>query len=267
MQALELLSGFATQPNTGLGITVSNGTLTVRAFNAGSAYLLNIWKNGQNVPGFARFRSPNLHDVAQAMRFQCLGGQTQILHDTGFPQPLRSQDVLTVDVAGSNVAGDIENLCAHIYWTNLEGIQARFLSLEALEARIESYLVTSHALVGAVTGAWGANQAINAGLTGDLFKADRDYALLGGTFSETAANNGAAVSCIGPDTGNFMVGIPVVSGRPELTQDWFVQMTKRYKVPLIPVINAANKGGTFLQVLNNENANTVTASLVWALLK
>jgi hypothetical protein len=222
-----------------------------------------MWKNGQAAAGYLRVRSPRLHDAVQGIRSQAPIANTQPLLPWGFAQQLVAQDTLSIDVAGSNTAGDIENASLLVYYENLDGANGLFIDLAELERRMVHVFSVTHALVGATSGAWGTAQAISAG-TGDLMKANTYYALLGYTSSESASPNACSFGITGPDTGNLRLGGPISNIDPNLTADWFTYLTKRFKTPLIPVINSANKGGTFLDVLNNENANTATVSTIWA---
>jgi len=270
MAALEVISGFVTAAGaTQTAITVSQGTTTIRNFKTGfRAFLFNMWRTGNGAAGTGgtlRVHSPRLHDDVQGIRMQSVAAFTQTLLPYGFPQELVAQDTLTVEMSGSAVAGDIENGNLLVYYENLEGSNAKFIGLQELAKRIRNVFTTTHALDGAVSGAYGAAQALSAGVTGDLSKANTDYALLGMTASETAAGNGSTVRIIGPDTGNLGIGIPVMqAGGQFVSENWFPDMCRTFGVDAIPVINSANKNGTFLSVLNNENANTVSASLVWA---
>jgi hypothetical protein len=271
MSALEVVSGFVTAPGVAAFtvLTQSNGTTTVRNFSQGAAYLLTAWKNGQAVPGALRFRSPRFHDNVNGIRFSCPQVNTSMLLDPAVAQQLVAQDTLTIDAMGSAVAGDIENCCALIYYDQLDQANGRFISPADLYKRKANILGLPFAIAGAATGAWGPGTALNAGIAGAILKANVDYAVLGiSLLTETAANNSAAVGITGPDTGNLMIAVPSgVGAQIDERPQFFLRLAERTGRPLIPVINAANAGGTLLQVLNNENANTATFSLVLAELR
>lgn len=266
MPSLESLTGFVTVPSaTFTALTMSNGSLTIRDFNQGRAFLLDVVRNGQ-ATGAVRIRSPKLHDFVNGIRLQgqidtTLGAQS--LLPFGFPQILTAQDTLIVEDTGSAVAADIENVSLLVYQEMPTGPSARLIGFDELERRIVNVTTLSHALVGAVTGAYGAVQSLAAGVA-DTLKANTDYALLGLSFSESAIGNALGVGIQGPDLGNYLVNIPLLQGGRQSNQEYFLDLTRKYKVGLIPVINSANKGGTFLSVLNNENANTVTVTTIWA---
>jgi hypothetical protein len=70
----------------------------------------------------------------------------------------------------------------------------------------------------------------------------------------------------GPDTGNLRVSVP---GEPDLIEDcswWFRLISFHYGLPLIPVINSANKGATLIDAVNDENGGTANVTIWLGLL-
>jgi hypothetical protein len=276
MAAIETISGFATAPGASpgatIGVTGSSGfsggtTGTIRNFTTGRAFALDMNKNGQAAAGSIQVLSPKMHDAVQGIRFQCNFGATRGVYPWGFPQQHYSQDTLTFKEIGSAVGGDIENFLYTIYYENPQSSQAQLAGLDDIEAGLSvtgNLWAVTFALVGATSGQFGAQQALSAG-TADLSHANTNYALLGlSGFTESAANNGCAVGVLGPGTGNYRVSMPLLQGQDYNASEYFLQLSRFYKAKLCPVINAADKGGTLFDVLNNENANTVTVSIVFA---
>ncbi|PYQ92464.1 MAG: hypothetical protein DMG02_01305, partial [Acidobacteria bacterium] len=106
------------------------------------------------------------------------------------------------------------------------------------------------------TAGYNGARAINADV--DLLQANTDYAVLGMTTDSECA----AVCLRGPDTGNLRVAVP---GEPDLTEDtagWFRLLAFHYSLPLIPIINSANKGATLVDCVNDENGGTANV-VVW----
>jgi hypothetical protein len=70
-------------------------------------------------------------------------------------------------------------------------------------------------------------------------------------------NTEAAAICLrGPDTANLRVSVP---GEPDLTEDtsnWFRLLSQAMACRRFPIINSANKGGTLIDAVNDENAGT-----------
>jgi hypothetical protein len=269
MPAIDTISGFTTAAGAfpGVAITLSNSTLTVRNFDRGNAYLLTAWRGGQAAGGLT-IRSPLLHDNVVGIRFQqgnFVCGDCQIVLPFQLNQRLRAQDTLAVLNYGSAVAGDIENVSLQVYYDELPGANARLASFPEVQTRSKNLMTLTHALVGGTAGVFGAAQALNAG--SGAFKANTDYALLGYTFSQSVVITTTATSfgLLGVDTANLMIQFPcITSGLFQDTSHWFINMYERIQVPCIPIINAANAGGTTLALLNDENANTVTLSTLWA---
>lgn len=268
MAALEVVSGYVTAPSaTRTAITLSNGSLTVRNFSKGNAWLVSSWKNGQASVGDYRIRSPRLHDFTNGLLYRVPFGSTQPDATMGFPQRLIAQDTLSVDVVGSAVAGDIENVCLLIYYEFLDGANGVYIDLTELERRMVNLVVPSYSTTGGTTGVWSAGVALSGAALGDILKANTQYAILGFAATESAVNNAASVAVSGVDTGNLFVGCPVSSSEPFLMANWFVELTKKHGRPMLPTINSANKGGTFVYSLNNENANTIIACPIMAELR
>jgi hypothetical protein len=72
----------------------------------------------------------------------------------------------------------------------------------------------------------------------------------------------AAICLRGPDTGNLRVSCP---GEPSLVHHvnyWFKRLSVAFALPLIPIINSANKGGTLIDAVNDENAGTANV-VIW----
>jgi hypothetical protein len=90
------------------------------------AWLLQIWSDHQ-VAGIVRVRSPKFHDNVDAIRFRALIGDLSPQIPFGVKQALFPQDVLTVELSGSAVAGDIESVVLQVYYPDLPGQNARLL--------------------------------------------------------------------------------------------------------------------------------------------
>ena len=275
MAALETTTGFVTAPSTTVtAVTVSQGTLTVRQFNQGRAWLVDFFRNGQ-AAGYGALISPKMHDQVYGIRVRA-GIGTQQLLPWGFPQQMFSQDTLNLSDTGSATGGDIENIGYTVLYEQPTGPNANLIDLDTLEARQQAFNLgptlygLNFSLAGHTDGTYSATTALNAGVQGAVLKANTDYAVLGAFASETAVMNASNLTIQGPGTGNYTLSIPMLgqfstSGSASRNmQEYFVQMTKSLKAPCIPVVNAADAGGTFISVLNNENANTVIATLLLA---
>jgi tetratricopeptide (TPR) repeat protein len=51
---------------------------------------------------------------------------------------------------------------------------------------------------------------------------------------------------------------------PDFANYWFKRLSDRYNLPLIPVINSANKGATLVDCVNDENGGTANV-VIWLL--
>jgi hypothetical protein len=215
------------------------------------ALLLNLWADVQ-VAGELRVRSPKWHDNVDGFRTATMIGIVEPLMPWGVPQRIYPQDVLAVDLAGSAVAGDVETISMLQYYDDLPGTSARFISPEDLARRALNILSVRNTITAVAGPGYSGSEAINAEV--DLMKANTDYALIG----YAAAVEATSVCWRGPDTGNLRVSGPAEPTLWHHTRNWFVRLSRAYGIPLIPVINSANKGATLVDCVQDENAAAVT---------
>jgi hypothetical protein len=237
---------------------LTGDSLTVRNAAQGSEVLLaQVWSDVQ-VAGTLRVRSPRFHDNVQGIRFDTVIGELKPVLPWGLPEPLVPQDNMTIELAGSAVAGDIEQVFLLLYYADLPGSDARLASWEDIANRIEHIIPVENTIATGTTGDWTGAEAINAEF--DLLKANTDYALLGYlTDTETGA-----VSWKGSDTGNYRVGGPGEPDLRDLTKDWFVLLSQAYGRPMIPVFNAGNKAGIQVECAQDENGADPTITSIFA---
>jgi len=251
-----------TSTGTAIGATLAATTIAVgdsfqvkNQTNNVPAWLLQLWTDNQ-VAGEVRVRSPKFHDNVDAIRSRATIGDLSPLLPWGLPQPLYPQDVLTVELSGSAVGGDIESVCMQVYYPDLPGQNARLATWDQIKQRYLNVVGQRIAITLGSTAGYNGARALNADT--DLLKANTDYAVLGMT-----TNTECAAICLrGPDTGNLRVSVP---GEPALvhhTNYWFKRLAIAYNLPLIPIINSANKGGTLIDAVNDENGGTANV-VIW----
>lgn len=252
-----------TATGTAIGATLAAATVATgdslqikNLAGAGNAWLLQLWADHQ-VAGEVRVRSPKFHDNVDAIRSRVQIGLLDPLLPFGAPQPLYPQDVLTVELSGSAVAGDIESAVLQVYYPDLPGQNARLATWEAIKGRIVNLVGQRIAITLGSTAGYNGARAINADT--DLLQANTDYAVLG-----MSTNTECAAICLrGPDTGNLRVSVPGEPGHlVHHTNYWFKRLSIAYNMPLIPIINSANKGGTLIDCVNDENGGTANI-VVW----
>jgi hypothetical protein len=250
-----------TSTGTAIGATLAASTIASgdsfqiknQAGNA-PAWLLQLWVDNQ-VAGQVRIRSPKMHDNVDAIRSRVLIGVLEPLLPWGMPQPLYAQDVEIVELAGSAVAGDIESVVQQVYYPDLPGQQARLLSWDQVKGRIKNIVGQRIAITLGSTAGYNGARAINADT--DLLQANTDYAVLGMTTDVECA----AICLRGPDTGNLRVAVPGEPGLWHHANYWFKRLSVGYNLPLIPIINSANKGGTLIDAVNDENGGTANVTI------
>ena len=255
--ALDLVATRILNPGATFTATaaVPGDSLTVRNFvPTAQAYLINLIRRGAT-SGAVRVRSPLLHDNVRGIAIT--SGQTPSIF--GLPrelsQQLNAQDGLIVEATGGAAETDMALLV--IYYTNLLGAASRLHMRGDIEGNVTYIKPVTVAVTNSATiGNW-TDTAINA--TEDLLHANVDYAVLG-YITDTAM---AAVAVKGIDTGNLRVGGPATVN-VEDTSDYFVAQGIYHNIPYIPVINSANKAGTFVSTCDTVASSTANVTLILA---
>lgn len=265
---IELVSASATAPGSsgaaatalaGDSLIVKNGVLSR------GVQVLSAWQTNQ-VAGFGQIVNPSGHDTTRGYRAGVNGFQGAIISPDpcilplGIALDVQPQETLSLTIAGSAVAGDVEQLSMLVRYGDLPGVSQRLLTAGELMHRMEKITTVETSIASTAGPSYGTAIAINA--QSDLLRANRDYAILGMS-SRTPVHSGYIY---GPDTGNVKVGIPMTL-RQELQATWFMMLSRAFGDPLIPVINSGNKASTFIGVATDENAGTFITTLYLALLK
>ncbi|MGH9770408.1 MAG: hypothetical protein ACRD4Q_01700 [Candidatus Acidiferrales bacterium] len=259
-QALDTISGFVTAPGNAFTqwTPAAGDSLTVR--NANSAkrtMLLNLW-GWNNAAGTLRVRSPKLHDNVQGIRASVLSNDVEVELAVGQMQTLYPQDSLVAEQTGSAVAGQIETGSMLLWYEDLPGVAGRFLAPADIAKRQINVFTNEVTIAPGAAGGYQGQQAFNSAF--DLTQANTDYALLGYVVSARCAT----VALRGPDTGNLRCAGPGEPTKRDLTSRWFYLLSSAFALPLIPVINSANKAGTFIDIVANQAAGAVTVDLIMA---
>lgn len=255
--ALEVVASRIANPGATFtaAAAVTGDTLTVRNFaDTAQANLINLIRRGAT-SGAARVRSPLLHDNVRGIAFTT--GQTPSVFalPRELSQRLYAQDGLIVELTGGAAETDLALLV--IYYTDLLGVAARLHMRGDVEGNIDNIKPVTVAVTNSATiGNW-TDTVITT--TEDLLHANTDYAVLG-YITDTAMG---AVAVKGQDTGNLRVGGPG-STNVEDTADYFVIQGIFHNIPFIPVINSANKGGTFVSTLDSAASTTANVTLILA---
>jgi hypothetical protein len=262
-QGLELIVGRATAPGAVFTVLTMNtgNSAVVRGTDTGKdVRLVAAWAFNQ-VAGTFRIRSARLHDILQGMRWRVTAASVLPLYqgpgDRAFAQKLIPQDNLTLDITGSGVGGQIEEAAMLIYYQDLTGIQARLIGVDDVRKFGVNVLTQEVTNVAVASGDYGGQVAINTLAGGDTLKANTDYAILGG-MTDT---RGTAVRIQGVDLGNLGCGFPAEPSIRDVTNEWFCRLAEQFQLPLIPVINSANKTAVLIDVATNQAGGTYINTL------
>lgn len=253
--ALDLNSATASLTGTttfGALAAVSGDTLVVRNYVPGTrAFLLNFGRKGATA-GMARLRSPYLHDFVNGIRSRVLAadGTQQLAYEN--LQKLYAQDTLTFESTGGASAEQESGWLLNFYEN--PGIIARNISYQEALSRVNAIVTNENAVTGGASAVWGS-ALLSAG-TGVL-DANTDYAVLGYNLDVACT----AIGISGIDTGNLRAGGPGTTTR-QITQTWFLDLARLTGLDCVPVVNAANAGGTNVWVVDSAGATAVNVDLI-----
>jgi len=219
--------------------------------------MLTHWLKAQTA-GFYQWTHPTGHDVQRGFRGRDAVAAPLPMMATGYNEPLEPQEAISASIGAGAVAGDVELLTFLLYYPNLPGIDARMIDLSGLEARLVDFVTVEDTTTATAGGVYSGSRALNAG--SDLLLANTDYAILGAHIGGICG----ALTVRGTDTGNLRVGIPGIPARPDITARWFMYLTEETGIPLIPVVNSANKAAIFIENITDENLVAVPFALVLA---
>lgn len=258
MANLNVVTGRVTNPGATLTALTADtlDSFTVKSFRFGdSAWIMDMFAQTATA-GVFRIRSPRLHDVSQGIRLRTGTNAGRSLLARDLNQPLKPQDVLTVEGSGGGAETDV--FAFTILYNTDDLPTTRLITDQELNARTVNIFGAEVTVTSSATaGQYGGSTALNA--TFDVWKRNADYAILG-IISDTA---GCTVGITGPDTGQTRVGMPMSTEQLQ-THDYFQMLAYINGLPLIPVINAANIAATFIDCATTSTSATVNFSVICA---
>ncbi len=238
---------------TGDSLTVSNGD------ERAGIDIVSIWQTNQ-VAGFGQITFPSAHDTTRGYRAGAAIGVNPAVLPLGIQMPVKAQELLTWLIAGSAVAGDVEQISMLIRYGNLPGINARYITAQQLHDRAHKLTTIEQSITSVAGPGYSGEVVLNT--SSDLLLANRDYAVTG----LTCRTQVHAITMRGPDIGNVRIATPGML-RQEIGSQFFKLQSNALREPLIPVINSGNKTSTFLGVATDENAGTFVVTAHMVLLK
>lgn len=247
MPALDTIASFQTTVASVLaaGVMATGDSSVIRNFpQTANAKIVELFYDDVTSPQAARIRSPLFHDNVRGI--QVTPGVTapaKLLPSWGL-QNVQPQDQLIFELSTAAATGKAL-LAAAIYYSQLPGAAARLYAPGDVLGLIEN-IKPVYVAVGAganVAGIW-LDTVLTT--TENLLHANTDYAVLGIVFDQPIA----AIGIKGTDTGNLRCCVPGGINNP-YGGDYFVRKSMELGLPLIPVINAANAGSTFVSIVSS----------------
>lgn len=258
MKALELISAYAVAPTQAAAgasfAAVTGDSLAVRSSK--SPKLLAMWHQRQ-ASGFTRVTSPLLHDAQVGIKVTGPAGHASLF--TG-AQNLSETDELVMVGSGSGTAGDYEYTCMLIGYGDIGGVSGKFLSPAQLRKSAKNIATIPCGTVPTAAGEYSGVQTLAS--TTNALKAGKEYALLGATVEGDGVGC-AAIGIRSPSWGNLRIGLPGAVGFQEAHR-YFEWLSEATGESLIPVFRANDRDNILLDILQDEDLDTLYADLVLA---
>jgi hypothetical protein len=221
------------------------------------AYLLEAWAANSAHVYDVDLRSPSFHDNTRGIRLagniKPAAGDPQILTPRLIRQPLYASDVMTAEVNAT--AADNQAFDFLAYFEDLPGADQRLASWPELDQRAVDMVGIFVGPTAGAAGDWGAARAINA--DDDRLIANTDYAVLGAVSQLRCT----AMAIVGPETSGRKITLPLLPDSNE-TAGFFQDISAKYALPLIPIINSNNKGNITIQVADPNGATAPHITLL-----
>ena len=242
MPAIDSVYTSVVNPGAGPTATAAaaGDSLNIRNFDSTSkrAYLEHAFRRGATA-GFARIRSPRLHDNVTGINWDSGEAVDTLTIPHEMNQPLYPVDTLITEISGG--AAETDALGFIVYYEDIPGLSGQFLSPGDVVGNIRNL---KHFQVAAPAGANAWTDTVIT-TTENQLHADADYAVLGYKASATCAMVGVKA----PETGNLRVcGPGTTTGIG--TADWFLRWSRLTGKPTIPVFNANNRAGVFVSAID-----------------
>jgi hypothetical protein len=241
--------------------------LSVANYRDGSrAWIVEAWgANSANAADFG-LRSPRFHDNSRGLRMAydfaptVAGTQdrVQLLLGRYVRQPVYSSDTIIAEVNAT--ATNNVGLGWLTYYEDLPGLSQNLATWAEVQARMVNVLGVKVSVTAGAAGDYGATRLLNQ--DDDRLKADTYYAVLGAT----AQLQACTLILRGPDTSNFSIGLPLLVDESE-SAGWFADLSVKYNLPAIPIINANNRGNTLFQAAAPAGAVATAATIILAELR
>ena len=246
----------------------SGQSLTVRATPTDLAGKMMAVFGQSSVATYMRINSARMHDQVVGTEFAIPAYSAAtapgLASGIEYEEPLWNTDILSVAFTTVATAAFTGIAAFTSYYPSLGGIQQNMMTWAQVQSYVNPanktglhYVSWVTPTIGGTVGVIGAGTAINA--VNDQFKANHSYALLG-YLTPTAVG---VVQIQGTDTGNLYLGGPG-SPDPAITSDYFVRLSKVNNLACIPIVQANNKGNTFVYLTDaHATSGTPAVGLIW----
>ncbi len=262
---LEILSGFTTDVSgvkTRVTMFTDDSNIIRTGIKTEDIYLLAIWSGSEGSEGVGEIKSPRMHDNVNGIQYSIAQGG-----DVGVPlfpnlQRLITQDNLNIFMTTNVGLNAYANVHMLIYYDDLPASQGNYINYEQLLQSKNQIMTLKHSITPDSHVNYSGGEVVTTDQ--DQFESLKNYAFLG--FKNIASINGSALCLRGHDTGNLRIGQPINSSQRENMRPYFVDLAKESKLAVIPLINAANKDNTFIDMASQSTFEASSFYSYWLMM-
>jgi hypothetical protein len=256
---LEVISAYAVNQAANSQLTMfGDDSNVLRNFADGKkAYLLNIWGEDESADSFGYVRSPRMHDNVNGIQYVLEGPGNQFYHKQ---QELIAQDNLNLYTGTVKAADEYANHHFLIYYEALKASMGNYKTFEELRGKLGQVMTLKHTITPTSNTNYSGGEVCITDQ--DEFDALKDYAFMG--FRNFFYDANGCVFLRGHDTGNLRIGHPFQTDVSATNEYFFFDLARKTGLPVIPIINAANKDNTFVDCCSCETQNEITFFSYWA---
>jgi len=256
---LEVISAYATNQAAGSRMTMfGDDSNVLRNFKDGAkAYLLNVWGEYESDAGWGLVRSPRMHDNVNGIQtiWECEGNE--FVHKQ---QELIAQDNLNIYTGVAVAENEYANVHHLIHYESLKASMGNYTTLDQLNGKLGQVMTLKHTVTPTVSINYSGGEVCITDQ--DEFDALKDYAFMG--FRKFSGDGMSCAFLRGHDTGNLRIGHPFTGFDQGNNEYFFFDLARKTGLPVIPIINAANKDNTFVDMCSCETTGENTFFSYWA---
>jgi hypothetical protein len=198
-----------------------------------------------------------MHDNVNGIQYILESPGNQFYHKQ---QELIAQDNLNLYTGSVKAADEYANHHYLIYYEALKASMGNYKTFEELRGKLGQVMTLKHSVTATSNTNYSGGEVCITDQ--DEFDALKDYAFMG--FRRLSGDGYDCAFLRGHDTGNLRIGQPFYHDKNVTPEYFFFDLARKTGLPVIPIINAANKDNTFVDVSSCETLAETVFFSYWA---